>query len=84
MKRESFRATITRDGEVIGETVKYAFNSAIRASEALVRELARSEGRIYTGGVTQSEGERYARTRYTRAWSSGGAVVTATVEKMGA
>lgn len=40
---------------------KYAMNSAIRASESLVRELAGDEGTVYHGGRPERTGDVYKR-----------------------
>ena len=59
MKRREYLATVN------GETrVTYAWNSAIRATEAMVREMARSEGDPYAGDppMVESDPRVYRRT----------------------
>lgn len=71
MKRRTYRATI-RDmfGQVVAERDAYAWNSCIRASEALVRELARERGYAYLGQSPEVKGERDEPTRvYSRMWA---------------
>lgn len=48
MKRTIYKATLAINGEPVAETTAYAFNSGIRASEALLREYARSIGQIFS------------------------------------
>jgi hypothetical protein len=80
MKRRNFKAIVTdASGDtIIGETNTFAWNSAIRASEAIVRENARSQYSIYHGAkpVVMDEPERI----YRRYWTtSSGRQVTALV-----
>jgi hypothetical protein len=71
-KRTPYRAAIVGDG-LTDETTAYAMNSAIRASEALVRDLARREGVLYHGARPARVGDVY-----TRVWTSDrGRTVTA-------
>lgn len=75
-KRTPYRAAIIGDGLTDEQTTKYAMNSAIRATEVLVRALARSEGVMYHGG--RPVRERGERDLYTRVWTGdNGRVVTA-------
>ena len=72
-KRTPYRAAIIGDGLTDEQTTTYAMNSAIRATEVLVRALARSEGVMYHGGRPNRVGDVYTRT-----WTSDhGRVVTA-------
>jgi hypothetical protein len=72
-KRTPYRAAIVGDGLTDQQTTTYAMNSAIRTSEALVRDLARSEGVIYHGALPARVGDVY-----TRVWTSDrGRTVTA-------
>jgi hypothetical protein len=68
MKRTPYRAAIVSEGLTDEQTTTYAMNSAIRATEALVRALARSEGVFYHGG--RPVRERGERDVYTRVWTS--------------
>jgi hypothetical protein len=79
-KRTPYRAAIIGDGLTDQQTTAYAMNSAIRATEALVRDLARSEGVLYHGAPpTRTYGEDGRRGGvYTRVWTSDrGRTVTA-------
>lgn len=78
MTRTQFRATIRIDGVVVDADTAYAFNSAIRRTEALARTYARRHGVVLHGGPSSSTGEKYARTNYRREWSNG--TVVAIVE----
>lgn len=50
MKRQTFRAILTdADGRTLDCATAYAWNSAIRAGEALVRSHARDLGRMHIG-----------------------------------
>jgi hypothetical protein len=72
-KRTPYRAGIVGDGLLTDETTAYAMNSAIRASEALVRDLARREGVLYHGARPARVGDVYIRV-----WTSDrGRTVTA-------
>jgi hypothetical protein len=72
-QRTPYRAAIVGDGLTDQQTTTYAMNSAIRATEALVRELARSEGVLYHGARPARVGDVY-----TRVWTSDrGRTVTA-------
>jgi hypothetical protein len=57
----AYRAAIVGDGLTDQQTTKYAMNSAVRASEALVRALARSECTFYHGGRPERTGDVYKR-----------------------
>lgn len=75
-KRTPYRAAIVGDGLTDEQTTTYAMNSAIRATEVLVRALARSEGVFYHGA--RPVRERGERDVYTRVWTSDrGRTVTA-------
>jgi hypothetical protein len=69
-KRTPYRAGIVGDG-LTDETTAYAMNSAIRATETLVRDLARREGPWATS-TSAYHGARPARVGdvYTRVWTS--------------
>lgn len=72
MRRQRFLATA--GGE---HAVAFAKNSAIRASETLVREIARSEGQMYSGDQPTTD----ANGAYCRTWhgDKDGAVLVARV-----
>lgn len=79
MKRQSYRATLTVDGNIVSDAVGYAWNSTVRKSEMLARVYARSLGVILHGGTPECEGEKFNRTSYRRAWSTDGVSALATV-----
>ena len=62
MKRREYLATV--NGEARGT---YAWNSAIRMTEAMVGEMARSEGDIYAGDPPTLETEPKV---YRRTWQA--------------
>lgn len=69
MKRTPHTATITAaDGTLLAEREAYAWNSAIRASEQLMRELARERGSAYLGQSPRVEGIAPERV-YSRMWA---------------
>lgn len=73
MKRTPYRAGLIGDGLTDEQTTTYAMNSAIRTTEALVRELARQQHTIYRGAKPQRVGDVY-----TRVWTGdNGQTVTA-------
>ena len=74
MKRRHFVAELMRGGRTLAMADAYAMNSAIRASEALVREHARAVGAMFEGEAP----ERYGDT-YTRRWTGDGETLTARV-----
>lgn len=76
MKRKCYTATVTDEhGTALTTVTKYAMNSAIGATVALVRDIARGEGVIYHGGHPS----RVEQT-YVRHWKSdAGRVVIARV-----
>jgi len=79
MKRPVVTVMLTEaDGQLVAESVKQAFNSGIRESEALVREIARGEYTLYSGGEPVRQGDVY-----TRIWTSDadGRSLTAVVSK---
>ena len=49
MKRKTFVAELREGGKTLAMAQKSAWNSAVRASEALVRELALATGEAYEG-----------------------------------
>ena len=62
MKRQTYSVVIADNtGAVLADDQRYAMNAAIRASEALVRGIARSEGAIYHGANPQRVGDVYTR-----------------------
>lgn len=79
MTRQIYSVTVTDNtGAVLANDVRFAMNAGIRTSEALVREMARSEGAIYHGATPQRVGDVY-----TRDWTSiSGITVTARVNKL--
>ncbi len=75
MKRQKFTATVAGDTRTA-----YAWNSAIRLSEAMVREAARWQGAIYTGDAPAVSGEPRV---YRRAWvRPDGHTITAEVQQV--
>jgi hypothetical protein len=70
MKRRNFRAVVTDNSgnTFIGERDTFAWNSAIKATEAITREYARAHTTIYHGGrpVVMEDPERI----YRREWTS--------------
>lgn len=66
--RQTYAVELRHDDQVIATDAKYAFNSAIRASEALVREHARAAGEMFEGSRPETTGDRYDRTDYRREW----------------
>lgn len=65
MKRQEYRVILSTDDDPLyREVVAYALNSGVRKSEALVRDLARDKGTVFTG-------EKPARdeTGYRRVWT---------------
>lgn len=72
MKRRKFVAIVTSDvgNTIIGERIAYAWNSAIRATEAIVREYARERTVILSGGNPQAMGKPgEPDSIYRRRWS---------------
>lgn len=71
MKRRNFKAIVTtNDGNtIIGEKNVYAWNSAIKATETILREYARSKFTVFHGGkpVVMEEPERIYRREWTNA-----------------
>jgi hypothetical protein len=68
---------IDESGTELEATTKYAMNSGIHASEALVRDLARQQETYFRGEHPQREGDVY-----TRRWTSDlGQLVTAKVSR---
>lgn len=67
MKRKTFVAELASmgsDGELISSGVAYARNSAIRASEGLVRTYARETGEGFEGLTPSTVGGIYFRDWY--------------------
>lgn len=82
MKRQTYHVTLTDShGRLVGQTVAYAMNSGIRASEQLAREYARAEHTVLEG----FQPERSDMT-YVREWVTpcGGRLLTALVDGTGA
>jgi hypothetical protein len=79
MKRQTYRAAILDNGQTIAESAKSAMNSAIRETEALLRNRARVEGTTYSGGVPMRVGDHY-----WRIWTNDatGAEVMASAQKV--
>ena len=50
MKRKTFVAELREGGKTLAMAEKSAWNSAVRASEALVRDLAHDTGEAFVGG----------------------------------
>jgi hypothetical protein len=74
MKRRTYKALVTdhTGAHQIGTKDAYAWNSAIRATEAIVREWARAEQTIYTGAkpVVQGGPVNTPGSIYTRTWTA--------------
>lgn len=79
MTRTTFQVTLFNGDAVIDSGVAFAFNSAIRKSEELVRRYARAHNTLMHGATPVAEGEKYNRTGYTREWSDGAVILTASV-----
>ena len=63
IKRQTYSVVIADNtGAVLADDQRYAMNAAIRASEALVPGIARSEGAIYHGVNPQRVGHVYTPT----------------------
>lgn len=82
MKRVKHLATITIGEDRVETRDKYGWNSAILATEAMVRELARSEHDIYEGETPIVTDKGTPERVYTRTWTAhrAGWVVVATVK----
>lgn len=62
MKRPVVEVTVqSEDGTDIGRTTKSAFNSGVRATESLVRSVAREKGVAYVGSGPIRVGDVYRR-----------------------
>lgn len=64
MKRPDYLVTVTLDGadQPMHTETRHAMNAGIRASEGLVREMARAAGTVYFGGPVWRVGDTYTRT----------------------
>jgi hypothetical protein len=49
------------DGYILRVEERRAWNAAIRATEAVVRETARDAGEYFNGSLPTREGDRYSR-----------------------
>jgi len=83
VKRPVISIVVTdQQGSTIHTDTKFAWNSAITASEAAIRSIARAEGVLYDGDTPVVVASRFKDTRgdsYTRTWTSRqGRVLTAT------
>lgn len=71
MKRRNFKAVVTDNSgnTFIGERQTFAWNSAIRATETILREHARDKMTVYHGGkpVVMESPERIYRREWTNA-----------------
>lgn len=65
MATVSVSITDSATGAVVHTETRRAFNAGIRASEAAVREIARSEGTMYEAPFPDRVGDVY-----TRSWTS--------------
>jgi uracil-DNA glycosylase len=75
----SILVTVTADDEPmpVHEETRRVFNAGIRASEAVVREAARTAGIIFHGAQPHREGDVY-----TRVWhGTDGSTLRAKVER---
>ena len=83
MKRKTYVAQLRRleTGALLGESVTYAWNSAVRASEALVREHARAAGCRFEGDAVRIITPPIVKTdrMYERVWAGNGEQVAARV-----
>lgn len=77
MKRKYYRATFRTDNGASVQRITQAMNSGIRATEDMAREYARSAGLYLYGDVPER-----VENVYTRRWSGGGVVGTATVREV--
>lgn len=81
--RQTFAVTLHDHdtGAEIATATRYAMNSGARASEGLVRDLARAEGTHYLGGTAQPRRHNDPTSPYERRWTSeaSGRVVVARV-----
>ena len=85
MKRRTYLAHLieTSTDLEISSKETYAWNSGVRASEALVREYARKEGIILTGSEPWVDMPDSPYKTYTRTWTHpSGYSVTATVTEI--
>lgn len=82
MKRVKHLATLVVGEDRVETRETFAWNSAIRATEDMMRELARSERDIYEGEAPVVTDKGTPERVYTRKWTAVRAikeVVTATV-----
>ena len=82
MKRRNFKALVTNDNGLLHIDTKdtFAWNSAIKATEAIVRQHARDNQTIYTGGRPSVHELGTPERTYTRSWTAkDGTVVEALV-----
>ena len=83
MKRRTFTLVLATDeDEIVAESTKHAFNSAIRESERMVQEYARARGVVLHGDkpwVDPTE-DKHNRTRYSRIWRCGSTAGAVTVK----
>jgi hypothetical protein len=49
--RKHYQATLTDQAAELSHSIVFAWNSATRAAESAVREVARREGQMYSRGV---------------------------------
>lgn len=77
MQRTPHLATLTENGTQIEHADAYAHNSAVRKSEALVRNYARTRGITLTGDKPTRVG-----TFYTRRWHAPNCEVMVTVRPL--
>lgn len=71
MQRRTFVAFVTsEDGKTHDTKNTYAWNSAIRATETMMRAIARAEGQPYSGERPDVSGGKPGESGalYTRAW----------------
>lgn len=84
MKRRTYTALVTdhTGAHHIATKEAYAWNSGIKATEAIVREVARAAATIYTGSkpVVQGGPVNTPGSTYTRSWTAkDGTVINALV-----
>lgn len=72
VKRRTFRAYVrAADGATVGERDTFAWNSAVRATEAIVREWARDNYAPATGALPiVADADEIGPRLYRRAWTT--------------
>lgn len=82
-KRRYFIAELIEDGNTIATAEANAWNSAVRASEGLVRDYARGRGIVMDGGKPEVYGPvAQPGSTYRRSWAGNGARVRVEVAEV--